>query len=102
MLQLKKKISACLMVGLLAITSVYGQVSVTSTGGTASASYANLNAFFAAVNAGTHTGVIQASITSNLNEGTAFTPTALNASGQGTASYTRINITTAGTYTVSG
>ncbi len=81
---------------------VFSQVTVASTGGTPTAIYANLNAFFAAVNAGTHTGVINATITANISEGTAFTPTPLNASGQGSASFSRINIGTTGSFTVSG
>ena len=87
---------------LMLVNAAWSQVSVTATGGTATSSYLTINTFFTAVNAGTHTGIINATITSNIVEGNAFTPTSLNASGQGNASYSRINITTNGTYTVSG
>lgn len=97
-----RKLMLAITAYLMLVNAAWSQVSVTATGGTTSASYLTLNAFFAAVNAGTHTGVINATITSNINEGTAFTPTSLIASGVGTASYTRINISTSGNYTVSG
>ncbi len=68
-------------------------VDVTATGGTLSASYATLQAAFAAINAGTHTGVITLDLTADTTEtGTAV----LNASGSGSASYTSIAIKPAG------
>jgi trimeric autotransporter adhesin len=64
-------------------------VDVTATGGTLNASYATLQAAFAAINAGTHTGVITLDLTADTTE----TATAvLNASGTGSASYTSIAI----------
>lgn len=97
-----RKLFLAITAYLMLVNAAWSQISVTATGGTASANYLTLNAFFTAVNAGTHTGIINATITSNINEGTAFTPIPLNASGQGNASYSRINITTNSTYTISG
>src|SRR5438094_5606558 len=52
-------------------------------------SYATLQAAFAAINAGTHTGAVSVTIVNNTTEtGTAV----LNASGSGSASYTSISI----------
>ncbi|MFT3980903.1 MAG: GEVED domain-containing protein [Ferruginibacter sp.] len=74
-------------------------VVVTSSGGTALASYGTLKLAFDAINAGTHTGVISISIDGNTTE---TASAVLNASG-GTASYTSIAIQpTNGARTVSG
>jgi hypothetical protein len=101
-LKTKTKRLLAIVACLALANTTWSQVTVTATGGTTSASYLTLNAFFTAVNAGTHTGIINATITSNINEGSAFTPTSLNASGQGMASYFSVNISTSGNYTVSG
>jgi trimeric autotransporter adhesin len=65
-------------------------IDVEATGGTAQTGYASLNAAFAAINAGTHTGVINIEICASETEpaGSAV----LNSSGAGSASYTSINI----------
>ncbi|MCE1164835.1 MAG: hypothetical protein LWX07_05475, partial [Bacteroidetes bacterium] len=64
-------------------------VIVNSTSGTTSAYYVKLKDAFDAINAGTHTGVIQVIINSSLTE----TATAsLSASGSGSASYTSLVI----------
>ncbi|MFT3793880.1 BNR-repeat neuraminidase N-terminal domain-containing protein [Flavobacterium sp.] len=74
-------------------------VFVTSTGGTAIASYTTLKGAFDAVNAGTHTGSINIEISGNTTE-TAIA--SLNASGAGSASYTVMTITPTGARTVTG
>ena len=66
-----------------------GNVEVEASGGTASAGYATLNAAFAAINAGTHTGTINIEVCGNTSEGATAL---LNASGSGSASYTSISI----------
>src|SRR6478609_12096882 len=69
------------------------QVSLTASAGTGSAPYTSLQLAFAAINAGTHQGVIAISITASYTE----TATALlNASGTGSASYSSITISPSG------
>jgi hypothetical protein len=65
-------------------------VDVEATGGTALAGYATVGAAFAAINAGTHTGTIKVEVCANTTEGA--TPALLLGSGQGTASYTSIEM----------
>jgi len=70
------------------------QVSVSATGGvTAPTAYTTLNAAFTAINAGTHQGVINVSITGNTTE--PATPVPLLASA-GTSNYTSIIIKPSG------
>ena len=83
----------------LALSAAWAQVSVTATGGTASGSYGTISAAFAAINAGTHTGSIQITVTANITEPAAVTP--LEASGVGLASYTAISLKPSGNVTVS-
>ncbi len=83
----------------LALSAAWAQVSVTATGGTASGSYGTISAAFAAINAGTHTGSIQITVTANITEPAAVTP--LEASGVGLASYTAISLKPSGDVTVS-
>ncbi len=83
----------------LALSAAWAQVSVTATGGAASGSYATISAAFAAINAGTHTGSIQITVTANITEPAAVTP--LEASGVGLASYTAISLKPSGNVTVS-
>lgn len=61
--------------------------------------YTSLGAAFTAINAGTHTGAITVTITGNCSESAAAV---LNASGDGSASYTSVLIYPTGTYTISG
>src|SRR5687768_7599793 len=70
--------------------SAKGQVDVTATGGTLSQSYTTLGAAFDAINAGTHTGVINIGISISTSEGSR--KDSLVASGTGAASYTSILI----------
>lgn len=85
-----------LMTALLLLVCIegFGQVSLTATGGTTTGSYTTLNAAFAAINAGTHQGAINISITGNTTE--PAPPSSLLGSGVGSASYTGINISPSG------
>ena len=66
------------------------QISVTATAGTVGpTTYTTLNAAVLAINAGTHQGVINVSVTANTTETVQST---LNSSGSGSASYTSILI----------
>src|SRR5262245_51664299 len=67
-----------------------GNVEVESTGGTSSAGYATLNAAFAAINAGTHTGTINVEVCANTTEGA--TVAVLNSTGAGSANYTSLTL----------
>lgn len=77
------------MMAALSIFSVKLFSQVTVTGGS-TATYSNVNAAFAAINAGTHSGAITIDITASTTE--PLTPTPLAASGQGSANYTSIII----------
>ncbi len=81
-------------------SAVYAQVSLSSSGGTPAGFYTTLSDAFTAINSGTHTGTIGISIDGNIVE--PFTPVALIASGQGSASYTGILIKPTVTATISG
>jgi len=65
-------------------------VDVESSGGTALAGYSTVKLAFDAINAGTHTGVINIEVCTSTTEGT--TPATLNSSGAGSASYTSLNL----------
>lgn len=76
----------------------FAQVSVTATAGTAGpTSYTTLKAAFDAVNAGTHQGVVSVSITGNTTE----TASAVLLASAAPSSYTAVNITTTGAFTIS-
>jgi len=81
----------------IALSTAWAQVSVTATGGTATGSYATVSAAFAAINAGTHQGVINITITANTTE--PATVVALLGSGA-PSNYTAVNIKPAGNVTV--
>lgn len=81
----------------LSLSAAWAQVSVTATGGTATGSYTTVSAAFAAINAGTHQGVIDITITANTTEPAAVV--ALLGSGA-PSNYTAINIKPAGNVTV--
>lgn len=97
---------SCTLLGLIFLSLCFSwqagaQVTVTSSGGTPTASYTTLKGAFDAINAGTHQAVINVSITANTTE----TATAsLNANGNGSASYTSVTVKpgTGATPTVSG
>lgn len=67
----------------------FAQISLTATAGTTTGSYTTLGAAVTAINAGTHQGVINISVTANTSEATQIV---LNSSGTGSASYTSIKI----------
>src|ERR1041384_4931974 len=97
---MKKILFFLLGLTISASTGLAQNVSVQgSTGGPVS--YLTLKAASAAINSGTHPGVITVSIVGDTNEGTS-TGAVLNASGSGSASYTSIAISPSGTRTVSG
>ncbi|MBL7910675.1 MAG: T9SS type A sorting domain-containing protein [Bacteroidia bacterium] len=80
----------------------FAKAQVTVSGGS-TATYSNVNAAFAAINAGTHFGAITISVTASTNEGvTGYLPTPLLASGQGPANYTSIVLRPTATATISG
>ena len=74
-------------------------VHLTATGGTASADYSTLGDAFAAINNGTHSGLINILIDGNTNE---TTTAVLNESGNGGASYSAVAITPSGNITIGG
>ncbi len=83
-------IALSLVVVLMVCIHANAQISVTATAGTLGpTAYTTINAAFAAINAGTHRGVINISVTGNTTE-TVLTP--LNRSGLGAANYTAIEI----------
>lgn len=89
-----------LCIGLLSVTTnkASAQVSLTASGGTVSGTYTTLNSAFAAINAGTHTGVIAITITANTTE--PATPVPLLASGTAGSSYAAITIMPSGDVTI--
>lgn len=93
------KMKKQLLMAALALFTVKMFSQVTVTGGS-TATYSNVNAAFAAINAGTHTGAITIDITASTTE--PATPTPLVASGQGAASYSSIIIRPTVTATISG
>lgn len=101
-MKLKRLLALALFAWALSIGVCSAQsVSVTATAG-AGGPYTTLKAAFDAINAGTFTG----SITITVGQNTTETATAaLNASGTGSANYTRVRIvpaSTGGPYTISG
>ena len=83
-------ISVFVFTFVFAYSAAFGQISVTATAGTTGPTvYTTLGAAFTAINAGTHQGVINISVTANTTE-TAMCQ--LNASGTGSASYSSVLI----------
>ncbi len=78
-----------------------GQVTAIATGGASSGNYTTLKAAFDAINAGTHTGIIELLITANTTE---TASASLDSSGNGFSNYTSIVIRPINglTYTISG
>ncbi|MEY3742495.1 MAG: hypothetical protein RL371_1399, partial [Bacteroidota bacterium] len=91
-------IASVLAVLTLMVSNLQAQVAVTATAGTATGTYTTVSAAFAAINAGTHQGVINITISANTTEPAAVV--ALVNSGSGAASYTGINIKPSGNVTV--
>ncbi len=101
---MKSKFSGLLIFAftLLFATVAHAQISVTATAGTVGPTvYTTLNAAAAAINAGTHQGVINVTVTANTAE---VAQTVFNMSGTGASSYTSITIKPAPavTATISG
>jgi hypothetical protein len=92
-----KLIAAVFSVVILMASSLQAQVNVVATAGTPTGSYATVSAAFAAINLGTHQGVVDLTISANTTEPAAVV--ALLASG-GTSNYTAINIKPSGNVTV--
>ncbi|MFA6150709.1 MAG: T9SS type A sorting domain-containing protein [Chitinophagaceae bacterium] len=91
------KASLLTLACFLSSSVVNAQVSLTATSGTTSGSFTTLSDAFAAINAGTHKGVIAISITANTTEPTTVTP--LYGSGTASASsssYTSVSIKPSG------
>jgi hypothetical protein len=83
---------------VLLCSSAYAQISVTATSGTTGpTTYTTLKAAFDAINAGTHKGSITINVTGNTTE----TAAAVLNAPTGTASYSAVNVTTSGTFTIS-
>lgn len=93
MKDLYKLTLALLLVGKQGVS----QVTVT---GVTTGTYSTVNAAFAAINAGTHSGAITIDISGNTTE--PATPVALAASGIGSASYTSVILRPTVTATISG
>jgi hypothetical protein len=90
----KRAFLTLLTLAFLGIVKSNAQVSLTASSGTTSGTYTTLNDAFTAINAGTHTGVININITNNTTE--PATPVPLLASGTGSSSYSRIVIRPSG------
>ncbi|TAE80293.1 MAG: hypothetical protein EAY81_10575, partial [Bacteroidetes bacterium] len=88
---MKKKL--LFIIALITASFSFAQVNVTSSGGTASASYTTLAIALAAVDSGLHTGVISIGISANTTE---TVSAVLIASGSGFASYSSISISPTG------
>ncbi|MBS1623892.1 MAG: T9SS type A sorting domain-containing protein [Bacteroidetes bacterium] len=94
---MKTQLNRLLIVFLIAIfyaRQCAAQVSVSATAGSTTGQYATLNAAFAAINTGTHQGMIHISITGNTTEPSP--PTSLVGSGTGGANYASIHISPSG------
>jgi hypothetical protein len=80
--------------------TLFSQISLTASSGTATGTFTTISAAFAAINAGTHTGNIVISVDGNTTEPVA--PVYLNASGMTTASYTSVLIKPTVVATIAG
>ena len=90
--------SALLLFSIFSLSST-AQVNLTASSGTLTGSFTTLNSAFAAINAGTHQGVIAITIVNNTIETSPPTPLLQSA---GASSYTSITITpTGGDWTIS-
>lgn len=93
-----KKVILILIGVIGTIAYSFGQVNLTATGGTPSGSFANVNAAFAAINSGTHQGMITITVNGNTSEPT--TPVQLLRSGSGSSNYMSITIVPSGNVTI--
>jgi hypothetical protein len=93
-------VSGCTNVATKIITVAAANVWVSSTGLPANdAGYSTVKLAFDAINVGTHTGVLTATVYGNTTE---TATAAINASGSGSANYTSLSIQPNGARTVSG
>lgn len=100
---MKKILQLAFGLALFSGVTVQAQVTVNSTAGPSlTATYTSVNTAFESINIGNHTGVITIDVNGLVNEGTAFTPTALAASGQGPTSYSSIVLRPTATSTITG
>ncbi len=90
-------IATVFSVVMMMVSSLQAQVNVVATAGTPTGTYATVSAAFAAINLGTHQGVVDLTISANTTEPAAVV--ALLGSG-GTSNYTAINIKPSGNVTV--
>ena len=90
-------IASVLAVLTLMVSNLQAQVAVTATAGTATGTYTTVSAAFAAINAGTHQGVINITISANTTEPAAVV--ALLGSGA-PSNYTSVTIKPSGNVTV--
>lgn len=90
-------IATVFSVVMMMVSSLQAQVNVAATAGTPTGTYATVSAAFAAINLGTHQGVVDLTISANTTEPAAVV--ALLASG-GTSNYTAVNIKPLGNVTV--
>ena len=90
-------IASVLAVLTLMVSNLQAQVAVTATAGTATGTYTTVSAAFAAINAGTHQGVINITISANTTEPAAVV--ALLGSGA-PSNYTSVTIMPSGNVTV--
>jgi len=82
---MKKSLS---ILSILLGTAAFAQVDVTATSGTETATYTTVKAAFDAINAGTHQGVINITITANTSE----TATAALSRSTGTSNFTSVSL----------
>lgn len=94
---MKKQLQLVTALLCFCTVTLFSQVNVT---GGSSATYSTVNAAFAAINSGIHTGAITIDITASTTEPS--TPTPLLASGQSSANYTSIVMRPTVTATISG
>lgn len=78
-------------------TGIFAQVGVTASLGTTTGSYTTVNAAFAAINLGTHKGVIVITVSGSTTEPATSVPLLAST---GTSSYTSIKITASGNATI--
>lgn len=95
---MKHLYTTCIVILLTGFSIIHAQVSVDATAGSFSATYTTLNSAFAAINSGTHQGVVNIRIHDNTTE--TVSSSLLNSGNVSGASYTAISIRPADTATV--
>jgi hypothetical protein len=95
-----KALMLFIMFFVISKSSLFSQINLTATAGTATGSYATVSAAFAAINAGTHQGDIVISVDGNTTEPAA--PVYLGANGVSTALFTSVLIKPSVIATIAG